>query len=94
MTASNQPELVRQEYFQTNPDRIPGLCNFWNEYERLKKTKEHRAYRLYSVHLNRLFVIAHPEVAAMGELRDLPFIDYSQPIDLSAIREKVGSGKY
>jgi hypothetical protein len=45
--------------------------------------------------LDRLIALAHPELVRMRqELKDLPFLDYAEPIELAALRQKAAGRGY
>jgi hypothetical protein len=68
---------------------------FDKEYKRLILTKEQQMYRKYVVHIDRLIAMAHPELVKMREeLRQLPFLEYSDPIELQVLREYALGGQY
>ena len=91
---TNSPTLFGQEHFRIDPTAIRGVDNFDKEYQRLIHTKQQRTFRRYLVHVNRLMAIAHPEVMEMREeLRKLPWLEYSEPIELIAVKEKALEGK-
>lgn len=95
IAVSNSPQLFGSEHFRTDPRGICGVCNFEEEYQRLVRTKQQQIFRRYLVHLNRLIAIAHPEVMEMREeLKKLPWLEYSEPIELMAVKEKAVEGRY
>lgn len=70
-------------------------ADFDKEYKRLILTKEQQLYRRYVVHIDRLIAIAHPELIKMREeLRQLPFLEYNDPIELQVLRDYALEGHY
>lgn len=52
-------------------------------------------YRKYVVHIDRLIAMAHPELVKMREeLRKLPFLEYTEPMELRVLREYALGGQY
>lgn len=94
IAALSEPVQVGSDYFRIHPLHIQEV-EFNQEFKRLIATKEQQVYRKYVVHIDRLIAIAHPELVKMRqELLELPFLEYSQPMELQVVRENALGGEY